>query len=146
MKTRIYDGAICGKPGSYGIVFPEFMGCISAGDTLDKVSAMGHEALQFHIEGMLEDGEPVPEPRRYTIEQVAADMDDDPDDPLDETWVAIVPVTVNVAEPQDDVALELPPSLARDVDEFAADRRRFIIDATRRELLRLKLADRKDAA
>ena len=146
MKTRIYDGAICGKPGSYGIVFPEFMGCISAGDTLDKVSAMGHEALQFHIEGMLEDGLPVPEPRRYTIEQVAADMDDDPDDPLGETWVVIVPVTVNVAEPQDDVALELPPSLARDVDEFAADRRRFIIDATRRELLRLKLADRKDAA
>ena len=146
MKTKTYDGAICGTPGSYGILFPDFMGCISAGDTLEKVTAMGHEALEFHIEGMMEDDEAIPEPRRYTLGEVSALIDDDPNDPLDESWVAIVPITVRIAEPQDDVVLDLPLSLARDIDEFAADRRRFIIEAARREILRLKRAAGKIAA
>lgn len=146
MKTKTYDGAICGTAGSYGILFPDFMGCISAGDTLEKVTAMGHEALEFHIEGMIEDDELIPEPRRYTLAEVAALIDDDPNDPLDESWVAIVPITVKIAEPQDDVVLDLPSSLARDIDEVAADRRRFVIEASRREILRLKLASGKIAA
>jgi predicted RNase H-like HicB family nuclease len=41
----------------YSVSFPDFPGCISAGDTIDEAKDMAHEALQFHIEGMIEDGD-----------------------------------------------------------------------------------------
>lgn len=36
------------EPG-YGISFPDFPGCISAGDTMDEVLRRGAEALAFHV-------------------------------------------------------------------------------------------------
>jgi len=48
------------KDSAYGVSFPDFPGCISAGDTFDEVMAMGKEALGFHAEGMLEDGQELP--------------------------------------------------------------------------------------
>lgn len=50
------------EPG-YGISFPDFPGCISAGDTMDEVLRRGAEALAFHVEGMKEHDEPIPAPR-----------------------------------------------------------------------------------
>ena len=47
----------------YGVSFPDFPGCITAGATLDEAKAMAAEALAFHIKGMTEDGDPIPEPR-----------------------------------------------------------------------------------
>lgn len=49
-------------PG-YGISFPDFPGCISAGDTLEEAIRMGTEALGFHAEAMREYGEVIPAPR-----------------------------------------------------------------------------------
>ncbi len=46
----------------YGVSFPDLPGCVSAGATLDDARAMAAEALEFHVEGMVEDGEPLPEP------------------------------------------------------------------------------------
>ena len=46
----------------YGVSFPDFPGAITAGTTLDDARAMAEEALAFHIRGMIEDGEPIPEP------------------------------------------------------------------------------------
>ena len=51
-----------GRKSSYGVEFPDFPGCISAGDTLDEAAAGAKEALELHIEGMHEDGEIIPEP------------------------------------------------------------------------------------
>lgn len=46
----------------YGVSFPDLPGVISAGGTLDEARAMATEALAFHVEGLTEDGEAVPEP------------------------------------------------------------------------------------
>src|SRR5271166_1439579 len=46
----------------YGVSFPDFPGCVSAGSTLDEAIAMAKEALALHIEGLLEDDENVPAP------------------------------------------------------------------------------------
>ena len=46
----------------YGVSFPDFPGLVTAGRTLDEARAMAEEALSFHIEGMIEDGEPVLKP------------------------------------------------------------------------------------
>ena len=44
----------------YGVSFPDFPGCATAGNTLDEAAAMATEALALHIEGMRADGHRVP--------------------------------------------------------------------------------------
>lgn len=51
--------------------FPDFPGCISAGDTFDTVIARGTEALRGHVQAMAADGEPIPEP--IPLAQLRAD-------------------------------------------------------------------------
>lgn len=46
----------------YGVSFPDFPGCVTAGRTLDDARRLAAEALAFHVEGMLEDGDEIPEP------------------------------------------------------------------------------------
>ena len=47
----------------YGVSFPDLPGCVSVGDTIDDAIRHGSEALAFHVEGLVEDGEAIPEPR-----------------------------------------------------------------------------------
>ena len=58
---------------SYGVSFPDFPGCVSVGDTVDDAVRRGSEALAFHVEGLREDGEPIPSPR--SIDTIKADPD-----------------------------------------------------------------------
>jgi predicted RNase H-like HicB family nuclease len=57
----------------FGVDFPDFPGCVTAGSTLDEARSMAEEALSFHIEGMLEDGDSLPEPT--PIESILEDPD-----------------------------------------------------------------------
>ncbi len=45
----------------YGVTVPGLPGCFSAGDTLDEAVESASEAIACHVEGMLMDGEAVPE-------------------------------------------------------------------------------------
>jgi predicted RNase H-like HicB family nuclease len=47
---------------SYGAYVPDLPGCIAVGDSAEEVRRLIAEAVQAHIEGMREDGEPIPEP------------------------------------------------------------------------------------
>jgi predicted RNase H-like HicB family nuclease len=47
---------------NYSAYVPDLPGCVSTGRTLDEVRANIREAIDFHIEGMIEDGEPIPAP------------------------------------------------------------------------------------
>ena len=46
-------------------------GCISTADTPDEMLAMIREALTFHIEALIEDGDPVPEPTMSIDDAIA---------------------------------------------------------------------------
>ncbi|HXG29419.1 MAG TPA: type II toxin-antitoxin system HicB family antitoxin [Nevskiales bacterium] len=61
------------RNSDYGVEFPDFPGCVTAGATLDEARKQAQEALAFHVEGMLEDGDPIPEPS--TLDQLAARED-----------------------------------------------------------------------
>ena len=50
------------RNSDFGVSFPDFPGCVTAGKTLDEARLLASEALTFHIEGMIEDGEAIPEP------------------------------------------------------------------------------------
>jgi predicted RNase H-like HicB family nuclease len=49
-------------PTSFGAYVPDLPGCVAVGDTLEEVERLIQEAIQFHIEGMREDGDTIPEP------------------------------------------------------------------------------------
>lgn len=57
----------------YGVSFPDFPGCITAGSDLDEARAMAAEALALHIAGMIEDGEAIPEPS--SLEAIMAERE-----------------------------------------------------------------------
>jgi predicted RNase H-like HicB family nuclease len=57
----------------FGVSFPDFPGCITAGKNIDEAKDMAQEALALHIQGMLEDGEPLPVPSR--LEDIMSDAD-----------------------------------------------------------------------
>jgi predicted RNase H-like HicB family nuclease len=50
------------RESDFGVSFPDFPGCITAGKTLEEAHRMAAEALALHIAGMVEEGEAVPEP------------------------------------------------------------------------------------
>jgi predicted RNase H-like HicB family nuclease len=50
---------------SYGAYVPDLPGCIAVGKTLEEVEQLIREAVQFHIEGLQEEGLPIPEPSSF---------------------------------------------------------------------------------
>ena len=46
----------------FGAYVPDLPGCVAAGATREEVVRLIQEAIEFHIEGLKADGEPVPEP------------------------------------------------------------------------------------
>ena len=46
----------------FGVEFPDLPGCVTSGTTIDEALRLAEEALRFHVDGMLEDGEPAPSP------------------------------------------------------------------------------------
>jgi predicted RNase H-like HicB family nuclease len=48
--------------GSFGAFFPDLPGCVATGPSLKVVESRIREALAWHVEGLLEDAEPVPVP------------------------------------------------------------------------------------
>jgi len=55
----------------FGVDFPDFPGCITAGSTLEETRRMAAEALEGHIECMIELDQRIPEPS--SLEAVMAD-------------------------------------------------------------------------
>ncbi len=49
-------------PLSFGAYVPDLPGCVAVGETRQEVEALIREAIAFHVEGLREAGQPVPEP------------------------------------------------------------------------------------
>ena len=49
-------------PRSFGAYVPDLPGCVAVGAPREEVEALIHEAIEFHIEGLRADGQPVPTP------------------------------------------------------------------------------------
>jgi len=61
--TQYYPALIRKDADSdFGVEFPDLPGCVTSGTTIDEALHFAEEALRFHVDGMIEDGEPVPPP------------------------------------------------------------------------------------
>jgi predicted RNase H-like HicB family nuclease len=45
---------------------PDLQGCVSTGQTRNEVEENMREAIAFHLEGLREEGQAVPEPHTYS--------------------------------------------------------------------------------
>lgn len=108
---RNYIGLIHKDADSdFGVSFPDFPGVVTAGTTLDDARAMAEEALALHIEGLVEDGEAIPEPS--ALEEVMSDPDN-------RSGVAIL-VSVKSDQPKVvRVNVTLPGDVLEQIDKYA---------------------------
>jgi predicted RNase H-like HicB family nuclease len=74
------------RQSDFGVSFPDFPGCVTAGRTLEEARRKAEEVLALHMEGMAEDGDPIPKPSK---------LDEITDDPDRKCAVAIL-VSVNL--------------------------------------------------
>ncbi len=49
-------------PSSFGAYVPDLPGCVAVGDTREEVLTLIQEAIEFHLEGMKEEGLSIPRP------------------------------------------------------------------------------------
>ena len=69
-KYKRYPIVIYKDPDSdYGMMVPDPPGCYTAGDTIADVLTQAVEAIELHLEGMLLDGDPIPEPKNIAFHQ-----------------------------------------------------------------------------
>jgi predicted RNase H-like HicB family nuclease len=47
---------------SFGAHVPDLPGCVAVANTKEEVLELIQEAIEFHLEGLREDGQPVPQP------------------------------------------------------------------------------------
>lgn len=98
------------EESDYGVSFPDLPGCVTVGVDLDEARAMAEEALALHLEGLVEDGEAVPEPS--SLEDIMADAEN-------RSGVAIL-----IAAPQQSVKsvrvnVTLPEDVLAQLDRYA---------------------------
>ena len=98
----------------FGVSFPDFPGCVTAGNTIDDAKDMAHDALTLHIKGILEDGENIPAPSK---------LEDIMDDPDYSDAIAILVVSVSEAKPRSvRVNITVPEDMLRKIDTVAKKR------------------------
>lgn len=94
----------------FGVSFPDFPGVITAGTDLDDARSMAEEALTFHIEGLVEDGQAVPEPS--SLESIMSDQ-------ANRDGVAILVAVKSEAKRAVRVNITLPEDVLAQIDAFA---------------------------
>ena len=59
--------------GNYSAYVPDLPGCVSTGATVEEAETSIREAIEFHLDGMREDGTPIPQPSSHVeyVEVVA---------------------------------------------------------------------------
>jgi predicted RNase H-like HicB family nuclease len=94
----------------FGVDFPDFPGCITAGSTLEEARHRAEEALAGHIGCMLDLGQSIPRPS--SLEEIMADPDN----------ADALPFAVTVSEPARrpiKVSFAMPEPELRAIDEWA---------------------------
>ena len=128
---RRYIGIVHKDKGSdFGVSFPDFPGAVTAAATYEEAAEMAAEALALHVEGLLAEGETIPDPS--TFEQVR----DNPD--YRHGVPVLVPLKSDALAQRVQVTLPAPVLRRIDeyVDEWGQSRSSFLTEAAKHELAR----------
>ena len=59
---------------NYSAYVPDLPGCIATGETVEETAENIRDAIEFHLDSMREDGDPIPVPSTVVREVVVADV------------------------------------------------------------------------
>ena len=113
------------RDSDYGVSFPDFPGCVTAGKTLEEARRLAADALAFHIEGMIEDGEALPSPS--TLDAIMRER-------ANRDAAAFIVAVPTETERAVRVNVTLPASLVKRIDDATDNRSRFLAQAADRML------------
>ena len=65
MKMHRFLVVIEKANGNYSAYSPDLPGCVATGDTREDAEHNMHEAVRIHVDGLLEDGLPIPESESF---------------------------------------------------------------------------------
>ena len=109
----------------YGVEFPDFPGCVTAGRTLDEARRMAVEALALHVEGIIEEGDPLPMPS--TLDSIMAVPENT------DGVVFLVDIPASPARAMR-INVTLPNDIVEAIDRVTKNRSRFLAEAARVKL------------
>jgi predicted RNase H-like HicB family nuclease len=116
----------------YGVEFPDFPGCISAGRTVEEAHAMAGEALATYVEWLLEEGKPVPKPS--SLDDLAQDKS------RKDAIVAFIELDPSLFKPER-VNVMMPRGLLNRIDAVSeGNRSRFLVEAAEEILAKKRRA------
>jgi len=126
--NKIYYPALVDKDldSDFGVSFPDFPGCVSAGESLEEALLGAQEALAGHVALMLADGEGLPKPS--ALEAVA--------DTKEASTVAVTLIPVVLPGRARRVNVTLDEALLEEIDQISNNRSGFLAEAARAELAR----------
>ena len=117
----------------FGVSFPDFPGCVSVGATIDDAVRQGSEALAFHVEGLVDNGEVIPSPRSID----AIKTDPELADWRRDADLVLIPLLLDRGSSRR-VNISLDRGLLEAIDDEARQRRMtrsaFLATAARREI------------
>jgi len=96
----------------FGVEFPDFPGCVTAGRTLEEARRMAADALRLHVDGLLEDGVKLPVP---------SSLDCIAEDPGNDDATAFLVDLPDPTGPVVRVNVTIPKADLRTIDAFAKD-------------------------
>ena len=95
----------------YGVTVPDLAGCFSAGDNMDDALESVKEAIELHLEGLMEDGQDLP-----TITPISQHQNNP--DYTGGVW-AIVDVDTTAFEGEtEQIDIILPKLLIKRIDDY----------------------------
>ena len=120
------------EPGTdttaWGVAVPDVPGCFSAGDTMEEAMENARQAIEQHVEVLIEDGAHIPAPRGLAHWQA---------DPDYGGWVwAVVDVPVEkYLGPAEKINITVPRLMLARIDDYAKSRGMsrsgFLVEAAR---------------
>lgn len=116
---------------SYGVTVPDLPGCFSHGDTLDDAIESAKEAVDFHLEGLIEMGGNIPAPQSIALHRHNPDY-------ADAVWSIVEVDTRRFEGKSEKINITLPSRLLIQIDTCARARGKtrsgFLADAARHAL------------
>jgi predicted RNase H-like HicB family nuclease len=125
---KLYYPALVDKDedSDFGVSFPDFPGCVSAGESVEEALIGAQEALAGHVALMLADGDLLPE--ASALEEVAAARES--------STVAVTLIPVVLPGRARRVNVTLDEALLEEIDQISNNRSGFLAEAARAELAR----------
>jgi predicted RNase H-like HicB family nuclease len=101
------------RKSDYGVTVPDLPGCFSAGATMDEALTMAREAVELHLEGLIEEGMPIPD--ATLIERLKQNSDYSGG-----VWAVVDVDMSEISTPAKRVNITLPRRILESIDNFAA--------------------------